>query len=78
MDHGNFLQEMVKSGIMTRLYMGNKVFLDEKMCIFCVHSPGEFPWSCLLLTEENGFVGNCALIPGGDLEKIEQRGYSPN
>jgi len=28
-------------------------------------SPGEFPWSCLLLTEENGFVGNCVLIPGG-------------
>merc|ERR1712200_199770 len=26
-------------------------------------SPGEFPWSCLILTEENGFVGNCALIP---------------
>jgi len=26
--------------------------------------PGEFPWSCLLLTQENGFVGNCALVPG--------------
>jgi len=32
-------------------------------------SPGEFPWSCLLLTEENGFVGNCVLIPGTDQQQ---------
>ena len=29
-------------------------------------SPGEFPWTCLILTAQNGFVGNCALIPGGN------------
>lgn len=27
-------------------------------------SPGEFPWTCMVLTKENGFVGNCAIIPG--------------
>ena len=27
-------------------------------------SPGEFPWTCMILTAENGFVGNCAIIPG--------------
>eukprot|EP00092_Neocalanus_flemingeri_P009223 GFUD01009926.1.p1 GENE.GFUD01009926.1~~GFUD01009926.1.p1 ORF type:complete len:607 (-),score=161.60 GFUD01009926.1:18-1679(-) len=27
-------------------------------------SPGEFPWTCMILTKENGFVGNCAIIPG--------------
>ena len=43
---------------------------------FCCSSPGEFPWSCLILTEENGFVGNCALIPGRDLEKMGL-GYWP-
>ena len=29
-------------------------------------SPGEFPWTCMILTMENGFVGNCAIIPGRD------------
>ena len=27
-------------------------------------SPGEFPWTCMILTKGNGFVGNCAIIPG--------------
>jgi len=26
-------------------------------------SPGEFPWTCLILTENNDFVGSCAIIP---------------
>lgn len=26
-------------------------------------SPGEFPWTCLLLNQNNDFVGTCALIP---------------
>jgi len=26
-------------------------------------SPGEFPWTCLILNAQNGFVGNCVLIP---------------
>ena len=29
-------------------------------------SAGEFPWTCLILTAQNGFVGNCVLIPGGN------------
>ena len=29
-------------------------------------SPGEFPWTCLILNAQNGFVGNCVLIPGGN------------
>jgi len=26
-------------------------------------SPGEFPWTCLLLNQNNDFVGTCAVIP---------------
>jgi len=26
-------------------------------------SPGEFPWTCLLLNENNDFIGTCAIIP---------------
>jgi len=26
-------------------------------------SPGEFPWTCLLLNQDNDFVGTCAIIP---------------
>jgi hypothetical protein len=26
-------------------------------------SPGEFPWTCLLLNQNNDFIGTCALIP---------------
>jgi len=26
-------------------------------------SPGEFPWTCLLLNQNNDFLGTCALIP---------------
>jgi len=26
-------------------------------------APGEFPWTCLLLNQDNDFVGSCAIIP---------------
>jgi len=26
-------------------------------------SPGEFPWTCLLLNQNNDFIGTCALVP---------------
>ena len=26
-------------------------------------SPGEFPWTCLLLNQDNDFVGSCVVIP---------------
>ena len=26
-------------------------------------SPGEFPWTCLILNQNNDFVGTCAVIP---------------
>ena len=68
---------MVKSGILRFwLWEEEKKLVEKNVFFIGFRSPGEFPWSCLLLTEENGFVGNCALIPGWDLEKIEQRGYS--
>merc|ERR1719402_2146019 len=28
-------------------------------------SPGEFPWTCILINGNNDFVGSCALIPSG-------------
>ena len=27
-------------------------------------SPGEFPWTCLILNQDNDFIGSCAIIPG--------------
>jgi len=27
-------------------------------------SPGEFPWTCLVLNQNNDFIGSCAIIPG--------------
>jgi len=29
-------------------------------------SPGEFPWTCLLLNQDNDFVGTCAIVPAGN------------
>ena len=26
-------------------------------------SPEEFPWTCLILDGDNGFVGTCAVVP---------------
>ena len=26
-------------------------------------SPDEFPWTCLVLTTENKFLGGCAIVP---------------
>merc|ERR1712013_543652 len=26
-------------------------------------SPGEFPWTCLVLNQNNDFIGSCAVIP---------------
>ena len=26
-------------------------------------SPGEFPWTCILLNQNNDFLGTCAIIP---------------
>ena len=26
-------------------------------------SPGEFPWTCILLNQNNDFIGTCAVIP---------------
>jgi len=28
-------------------------------------SPGEFPWTCLMLNQDNDFIGTCAIIPEG-------------
>jgi len=30
---------------------------------FGTSSPGEFPWTCLLLNQNNDFIGTCAIIP---------------
>jgi len=29
-------------------------------------SPGEFPWVCLILNQNNDFLGSCAIIPDGN------------
>jgi len=34
-------------------------------------APGEFPWSCLILNQNNEFIGSCALIPNDDSNKNE-------
>merc|ERR1711933_435340 len=36
-------------------------------------SPGEFPWTCLLLNQNNDFIGSCAIIPN-DFSNDNNRG----
>ena len=36
-------------------------------------SPGEFPWTCLLLNQNNDFIGSCAIIPD-DFSNNNNRG----
>jgi len=33
--------------------------------------PGEFPWSCLILNQNNDFLGSCAIIPNDSSNKNE-------
>ena len=35
----------------------------QKFFIIDQVSPGEFPWSCMLLTDENKFIGPCTVVP---------------
>eukprot|EP00092_Neocalanus_flemingeri_P004843 GFUD01005211.1.p1 GENE.GFUD01005211.1~~GFUD01005211.1.p1 ORF type:complete len:497 (-),score=130.91 GFUD01005211.1:51-1541(-) len=35
-------------------------------------TPGEFPWSCLILNQNNDFVGSCAIIPNDSSNKNEK------
>jgi len=35
-------------------------------------SPGEFPWTCLILNQNNDFIGSCAIIPNDSTNKNEQ------
>ena len=30
---------------------------------FADSAPGEFPWTCLMLNQNNDFIGSCAVIP---------------
>eukprot|EP00091_Calanus_sinicus_P017693 TRINITY_DN382_c0_g1_i11.p1 TRINITY_DN382_c0_g1~~TRINITY_DN382_c0_g1_i11.p1 ORF type:complete len:497 (-),score=165.67 TRINITY_DN382_c0_g1_i11:62-1552(-) len=34
-------------------------------------TPGEFPWSCLILNQNNDFIGSCAIIPNDSTNKNE-------
>ena len=34
-------------------------------------TPGEFPWSCLILNQNNDFLGSCAIIPNDSANKNE-------
>ena len=42
---------------------GTRQFSPSKTQKFGEASPGEFPWTCLLLNQNNDFVGTCAIIP---------------
>jgi len=57
-----------------RQFCGERVFGGGKQCgtrqftparglPFGTASPGEFPWTCLLLNQNNDFVGTCVVIP---------------
>jgi len=35
-------------------------------------TPGEFPWTCLILNQNNDFIGSCAIIPNDSANKNEQ------
>ena len=42
----------------TRLYDG-----PAKGLAYGESSPGEFPWTCLILSQTNDFIGSCVVIP---------------
>jgi len=57
-----------------RQFCGERVFGGGEQCgtrryttarglPYGTTSPGEFPWTCLLLNQNNDFIGSCALIP---------------
>merc|ERR1719219_841295 len=35
-------------------------------------SPGEFPWTCILLNQNNDFVGSCAIVPSGSQNRLDR------
>ena len=42
-------------------------------------SPGEFPWTCLVLNQKNDFIGSCAVIPSdfsNNNAKVQASTYS--
>merc|ERR1711971_594679 len=48
-------------------------------------SPGEFPWTCLVLNQNNDFIGSCAVIPndssnnnGRGTRKVVTAAHKPN
>lgn len=42
---------------------GTRQFTPAAGRTFGQSSPGEFPWTCLLLNQNNDFIGTCAIIP---------------
>jgi len=43
---------------------GTRVFLEGDTNLEKDNTwPGEFPWSCLILTKSNGVVGSCVIVP---------------
>jgi len=52
---------------------GTRQFRTASNLNFGEVSPGEFPWTCLLLNQDNDFVGTCALIPN-DFSNNNARG----
>ena len=45
----------------------SKNFMDDA---FGRTELNEFPWTCMVLTKENKFVANCAIIPNNTLNDI--------
>jgi len=52
---------------------GTRQFRPAAGLSFGQVSPGEFPWTCLLLNQNNDFIGTCALIPN-DFSNNNRRG----
>eukprot|EP00088_Acartia_fossae_P035299 TRINITY_DN36332_c0_g1_i1.p1 TRINITY_DN36332_c0_g1~~TRINITY_DN36332_c0_g1_i1.p1 ORF type:complete len:454 (-),score=113.52 TRINITY_DN36332_c0_g1_i1:109-1470(-) len=42
---------------------GQRSFVTSPSSEQAAASPGEFPWTCLLLNQNNDFIGTCAIVP---------------
>ena len=42
---------------------GERHFTPKSGNLIGEASPDEFPWTCLILTGSNDFVGGCAIVP---------------
>jgi len=62
-NQGLWRQTCSENIINSRKQCGVRQYVTANNLEFGSASPGEFPWTCLLLNQNNDFIGSCALVP---------------